>query len=138
MGTGKKGQIEFSERVSIRFKVTKTDTPNTALVAELINFLDLKVSMGIHQQWIKEAILEKFLKERAECAPGGVVQPAKSLERFESVEAPLSSLVEPQVVAKVRGGPQQADADGAGADGSEPVAMPRVAGLPKGMASLMQ
>ncbi|MEH6688792.1 MAG: hypothetical protein V7693_16200 [Halopseudomonas sabulinigri] len=54
----------FNERVYIRFQPGKAGTHNDALIAELVESLDLKKSMGVHQSFIKQAIFEKFMRER--------------------------------------------------------------------------
>jgi hypothetical protein len=152
--SGKARPADFSERVSIRFKAGAPDEPYSELFTELVEFLNLKKAMGVHQQWIKNAVLEQFVRERGD-VPGAPVTfgTAKQEKPERSVAAaPLVSDSPRPAVEKERSVPDrtilatpepeiaettfpQVQADQAGSSTS--VQPAKVAPLPRSFANIM-
>jgi hypothetical protein len=65
MATQKKVHSEFSARLNVTFKAGFGDDNHDQLMRELVAFLKLKRAVGSSNSWIKEAILQAFMRERS-------------------------------------------------------------------------
>ena len=64
MATQKKVHSEFSMRLNLTFKAGFGADRSDQLMRDLVAFLKLKKAMGSSNSWIKEAILDAFMRER--------------------------------------------------------------------------
>lgn len=65
MATQNKSHSEFSMRLNLTFKAGFSEDSSDQLLRDLVAFLKLKRAVGSSNSWIKGAILEAFIRERA-------------------------------------------------------------------------
>lgn len=70
MATQNKVHSEFSMRLNLSFKAGFSEDSSEQLLRDLVAFLKLKRAVGTSNSWIKEAILEAFIRERAGAGSG--------------------------------------------------------------------
>lgn len=70
MATQNKVHSEFSMRLNLSFKAGFSEDSSEQLLRDLVAFLKLKRAVGTSNSWIKEAILEAFIRERAGAGAG--------------------------------------------------------------------
>lgn len=72
---GKAEIKEFRERVYIKIRSTGDHSHSDKLIGEMIDALLMKKALGVHHSWIKQAMLEKFMREKGLMTNGESVSP---------------------------------------------------------------